>query len=121
MRRSARLGFAVPFLLLACQQNDDAAIDAQRATLIGRWARQLADGSWGDTLELHPDGSVTGSVDNHVPPEAHWTVKQGALHAKLFCAGDAKESYCQSYRFVGHNLLILDDGPLGQTNYRRVR
>ena len=89
------------------------------AALVGRWVRLRNDGSWGDTLVYRPDGQVLGSTGHPVPPSARWGTRAGPLNSQEFCAGDAANAYCQTYRFAGDTLWV-GGGPLGPTAFRRV-
>jgi hypothetical protein len=105
--------------LTACAVGGSSSAESFPRELVGRWVRQLDSGSWGDTLEFRPDGTVGGSATNRVPPSARWGVKTAVGGMPMFCAGDAKESSCQTYTTSGDR-LIVDNGPSGKTTYRRV-
>lgn len=91
----------------------------QPAELVGRWVRLRADSTWGDTLQYLADGRVLGSVGHPVPATARWGVRAGPAGSHEFCAADEKESYCQTFRLEGRN-MVLDGGPRGPSYFRRA-
>jgi hypothetical protein len=94
--------------------------DERPAEFVGTWVRRQNDESWGDTLTFQADGSVLGSRSNPVPRSATWGVRKQRPLIRAFCAGDANNYFCRTYRFEG-GLLILSGGPGGETVYRRVQ
>jgi hypothetical protein len=87
--------------------------------IVGRWARRLPDGSWGDTLEFRADGSVGGSSTNPVPASGHWLVKTSG-GVSMFCAADSDNGSCHPYRGTDSTLVLEGNGGPA-TEFRRVR
>jgi hypothetical protein len=103
----------------ADNSSDSSTVSSTPESLTGRWVREHADGSWGDTLQLFGDGSVGGSSTNPVPQNARWWVRRSAIGVPLLCMSDAQARSCESYRLAG-DTLISGGGPGGPTKYRRV-
>jgi hypothetical protein len=109
----------IVIVVFACTQRGETTVPLSHpAGFVGRWVRQISDTTWGDTLDLHLDGTVTGSVTNPVPAGAKWGVRETALGQEL-CLSDPRERSCKSFK-LSDQFLVTDEGPNGKTTLRRV-
>ena len=93
---------------------------AHPADLTGRWLRLRQDGSWGDTMQFNPDGTLGGSTGYPVPLTLRWEVKRDAHGAAQYCAMQGNDGFCRDFRLRGDTLEMFG-GPQGNTTFRRVR
>jgi hypothetical protein len=100
---------------------DSAQGDAAHpANLTGRWLRLREDGTWGDTMQFKPDGSLAGSTGYPIPPTLRWEVKRDAKGTAQYCAAQGNDGFCRDYRISGDTLVMIG-GSHGSTTFRRVR
>jgi hypothetical protein len=104
---------------IGCGDPSGRVIQSHPKEFVGRWARRLDKGVWGDTLELRDDGTVRGSATNRVPASARWSMQTNSLGMKALCMSDSAVRSCQPFRFYD-SLLILNSGPQGETYFRRT-
>jgi hypothetical protein len=114
-----RTSLAFVAAVAACRGAADRAPVAHPTALTGRWVRLKEDGTWGDTMDFLPDGTVRGSADHPVPTSLRWTVERDST-GEQFCARDESGGFCRPYHLKDGQLELIG-GPSGHTVFRRVR
>ena len=112
--------------LAACADSVDEWATPHPSAFVGRWVRLREDGTWGDTMEFRPDGSVRGSTGYNVPPALQWEVTRDSSTAAgaaepRFCARVGQMGgFCRPFRVQADEFELIG-GPGGNTRFRRVR
>ena len=115
------VALAIAAVVSACGGASQQTRVTHPAQLTGRWVRLREDGTWGDTMDFRPDGTLSGSAGYPVPPGLRWEVKRDPAAGLQFCARESSGGgFCRPYRLAGGRLELIG-GPSGHTIFRRVR
>ena len=125
--RWARL-FAAVVVGGACQPEERPADPAHPTVLVGHWIQMYPATGALDTVRIHEDGGVSGSVagfDNSAEmPHTYWRIGNRLMPGG-FCIGEEKPSltrptpqrHCQGYRLAGDTLWLANQN---RTAFLRV-
>ena len=103
----------------ACGDRQEEDSGPHPAALAGRWVRLREGGTWGDTMEFRPDGTVRGSAGYAVPTGLKWEVTRDSATGPRFCVAVSGSGFCRPYRLADGELEMIG-GPNGNTRFRRV-
>jgi hypothetical protein len=89
----------------ACSAEHIRYTETNPQQFVGKWVLARAGGTWSDTTVWNPDGSMGGSTNHPVPPDARWVVRTTEDGAQSICVSGGNQSNCQAFRMSADTLI----------------